>query len=371
MGRDIPKIVYMGSPLFAARLLEFIITMRLADVCAVWTVAKRIRSRVRNRKALRSDEESTPVGQVAQRLNITLHEPEEITALDVAAMRGYEADFIFIVAYGKILPEAFFAAARYGAYNLHFSLLPRYRGAAPITAAILNGDRETGITIQKVVKRMDAGPIVLQEAFAAAELDYEQVLRHSIERAHNLFQVFFTSQVGTNNSPLWAAPRLLEQNETKATYTKKIDATATEMTQAETSLSFHRKMLAFKHWRGVMFFIKEVKYFVVTYQFLRTENFYQSPLFKADQSFAAQTKTLLTDIEWEAWNGKTTVPLHCFKSLKQCFYLLTTQNKRLFLWLNGDLMPIEILTLKRAGGRTITAKDFINGSREKFPIAVN
>ncbi len=97
--------------------------------------------------------------------NLTVHQPLKIRdseAKDVFA--SHAADAAIVVAYGRILPPEFLDAQRHGCINVHFSLLPKYRGAAPVNWAIVNGEKETGVTTTRIVEELDAGPILLQRA---------------------------------------------------------------------------------------------------------------------------------------------------------------------------------------------------------------
>ncbi len=105
-----------------------------------------------------------PVKQAAEALGIPVYQPESLRTVDASApLREAAPDLLVVVAYGEILRKHVLDLAPAGALNVHPSLLPRYRGSAPVRAAILNGDAETGVTIMRLVRKLDAGPIVRQE----------------------------------------------------------------------------------------------------------------------------------------------------------------------------------------------------------------
>lgn len=108
----------------------------------------------------------SPVKTLALSHNIPLMTPEKLDDKTVSAIRAYECDYATVVAYGKIFPEALIGAFPKGVLNVHYSLLPKYRGATPLEAALLAGDTETGVTIQKMVRELDAGDILTQEKTA-------------------------------------------------------------------------------------------------------------------------------------------------------------------------------------------------------------
>lgn len=106
----------------------------------------------------------SPTKSLALAHNIPVLTPEKLDADTIAAIQGYACDYALVVAYGKIFPEELIRSFPKGVLNVHYSLLPKYRGATPLETALLTGEAETGVTIQKMVKEMDAGDIIAQEA---------------------------------------------------------------------------------------------------------------------------------------------------------------------------------------------------------------
>lgn len=106
----------------------------------------------------------TPVKELALSHNIPVLTPEKLDADAITAIRTYACDYALVVAYGKIFPEELIASFSKGVLNVHYSLLPKYRGATPLETALLAGENETGVTIQKMVKELDAGDIIAQSA---------------------------------------------------------------------------------------------------------------------------------------------------------------------------------------------------------------
>jgi methionyl-tRNA formyltransferase len=151
------RVVFMGTPEFAVPALD---ALREAghDILAVYTQPPRPAGRGHA-------EQRSNVHERAVRLQIPVRHPA--TLKDAAAQRDFaalNADVAVIVAYGLILPKPILEAPRLGCVNIHASLLPRWRGAAPIQNAILAGDAETGITIMQMDEGLDAGPILMQES---------------------------------------------------------------------------------------------------------------------------------------------------------------------------------------------------------------
>jgi methionyl-tRNA formyltransferase len=119
----------------------------------------------------------TPVKVLALEHSIPVLTPEKLDTEAVALISACGAEYALCVAYGKIFPEALIAAFPKGVLNVHYSLLPKYRGATPLEAALLAGDTTTGVTVQKMVKALDAGDIVAQQSILIAPTETARELR--------------------------------------------------------------------------------------------------------------------------------------------------------------------------------------------------
>jgi methionyl-tRNA formyltransferase len=150
------RLVFMGTPDFAVpTLLE--IVGRGHDIAAVYTRAARPAGRG---MALTP----SPVEREARRFALPVLTPATLRTADAeAAFRAHGADAVVVVAYGLILPKPILVAAPLGCFNLHASLLPRWRGAAPINRAIMAGDAETGVMVMKMEEGLDTGPVAMAE----------------------------------------------------------------------------------------------------------------------------------------------------------------------------------------------------------------
>lgn len=146
------RIVFMGSPAAAAPALRA--AAEIGDVVAVITRPDRPAGRGRKIS-------STPVAAAAEALGVPVHRPETMRGGEAQALPASLApDVVLVVAYGRILPRRVLDIPPLGCVNVHFSLLPRHRGAAPVARAILAGDVETGVTLMKLDEGMDTGPIL-------------------------------------------------------------------------------------------------------------------------------------------------------------------------------------------------------------------
>ena len=144
------SIVFMGTPQFSVPILEALVAHDY-QVLAVVTQPDR---KVGRKQVL----QQTPVKEAAVRLNLTVFQPEKLSgSQELADVMALQPDLIVTAAYGQFLPTKLLEAAKIAAINVHGSLLPKYRGGAPIQYAVLNGDSEIGITIMHMAKKMDAG----------------------------------------------------------------------------------------------------------------------------------------------------------------------------------------------------------------------
>ena len=150
------RLIFMGTPDFAVpTLIE--LAARGHEVVAVYTRAAKPAGRG-------MDVQRTPVEQEARRLSLPVHTPKTLKDDEAqAAFRAHNADAAVVVAYGLILPKAVLGAPRLGCFNIHASLLPRWRGAAPINRAIMAGDTASGVTIMKMNEGLDTGPMAMAE----------------------------------------------------------------------------------------------------------------------------------------------------------------------------------------------------------------
>lgn len=150
------NIIFMGTPAFAVPSLE--ILLKKHTVCAVVTQPDKPKGRGKKMAF-------SPVKEKALESGIEVLQPVKVRENDfVEKLKQYKADVIIVVAFGQILPESILNMPKYGCINVHGSLLPKYRGAAPIQWAVMNGEKETGITTMFMAKGLDSGDMLLKEA---------------------------------------------------------------------------------------------------------------------------------------------------------------------------------------------------------------
>lgn len=170
------KIVFMGTPAIAAHILERLVTANNPRFRVAAVVTRPDEPRGRGLTLAPSE-----VGAVAARHNLPTLKPTRIKTPEfLAELKSFDPDLLVVAAYGRILPQAILDAPRIMPINVHASLLPRHRGAAPIEGAILAGDSETGVTIMRVVPEMDAGPMILKRAIRIAPDDTQGTLKEKL-----------------------------------------------------------------------------------------------------------------------------------------------------------------------------------------------
>lgn len=158
------SIIFMGTPDFSVPVLEGL-AEKGYDIKAVVTQPDK---KVGRKQKITK----TPAKVAAEKLNIPVYQPVKLSGSEeMDKLIALHADFIVTAAYGQFLPTKFLDSVNIAAVNVHGSLLPKYRGGAPIQYSLLNGDEETGITIMEMVKKMDAGDIYAQKAIKIEEDD--------------------------------------------------------------------------------------------------------------------------------------------------------------------------------------------------------
>ncbi len=148
------RIIYMGTPEISAKTFAELIKSGWNFIALISQMDKEVG---RKRKL-----EDTPTKVVAKKYNIPVYQKEKIR-LDYEFVKELKPDLILTFAYGQIIPQGLLDIPKYGCLNLHGSLLPKYRGAAPIQRAIMNGDKQTGITLMEMIDKMDAGRMYAKE----------------------------------------------------------------------------------------------------------------------------------------------------------------------------------------------------------------
>ena len=203
------KIIFAGTPDFAVPSLQMLLASK-HEVCAVYTQPDRPAGRGQHKHA-------SPVKELALKYEIPVFQPLSLKTDDeLQQLVSFAADLVVVVAYGMILTQAALDVPRLGCINVHGSLLPRWRGAAPIQRAIMAGDEKTGVTIMKIVHKLDAGDMLHKEEYIIGADDTASYLHDKLAElgAIGLSKVLTQMEAGT----LHAEP----QDESLVTYAEKL-----------------------------------------------------------------------------------------------------------------------------------------------------
>jgi methionyl-tRNA formyltransferase len=239
------KIVFMGTPEPAARILE---ALRGGGHEILAVVTQPDRPRGRGQKITFS-----PVKEKALEHNFPVEQPEKVKGNQVfiSRLKSLDPEVIVVVAYGRILPKEILQLPKFGCVNVHASLLPKYRGAAPIQWALLNGEKETGITIMKIDERLDTGDIILQEKIKIEENDDALALTQKLfDRGSDLL-LKALAQIEERRV------KYSPQEEAEATNAPALTKESGEIDWRRSAAEIHNRVRALVPWPGAHTFFKE------------------------------------------------------------------------------------------------------------------
>jgi methionyl-tRNA formyltransferase len=229
------KIIFAGTPEFSVSPLKALLESS-HEVIAVYTQPDRPAGRGRELKP-------SPVKQVALDAGISVHQPVNFkNDEDLELLESLQADLMVVVAYGLILPQRVLDAPRYGCFNIHASILPRWRGAAPIQRAIQAGDAETGVTIMQMEAGLDTGPMLLVEKISIGE-------NETAGELHDRLAPLGASALLDTIELLLAGKLEPErQNDELAVYAHKLDKKEAEIDWQQSAQQINRDIRAFNPW---------------------------------------------------------------------------------------------------------------------------
>jgi len=302
------KVIFAGTPDFAASSLTALLAHPSVTVIAVYTQPDKPAGRGQQLR-----ESAVKTLAIAQGLPI--FQPHSLRdAETMASFAALQADLLVVAAYGQILPAGVLEAPRLGSINVHASLLPRWRGAAPIQRAIMAGDRESGITIMRMVERLDAGPMILQSRCPIAATDTGGTLHD------RLAEMGGAALVAGIDCLLAPTHEELEQAEDLVTYARKIERADRQIDWQRSAVEIARQIRAL----------------------------HPGPL--ASTSLAGITANIVTaEVMAESAGEPGQVTL-----------------KGETLEIHTGAGALKILTLQPAGKNVMAAREFINGYRQRL-----
>ncbi len=202
---------------------------------------------------------SPPTKIWAQERNIGVFQPEKLDDEAFVTLNEHKWDLFIVIAYGKIIPQRIIDIPTYGTLNVHYSLLPRWRGATPVEATLLHGDSETGVTIQQMRYQLDSGPAIAQA----------RIMLDGDETASQLRDVL--TEIGSDllieTLPSYLNNEIIpdEQNENDITTCGLINRSDGEITFDMTDEELHRRYRAYTPWPGIFFFDDNGKRIKITH----------------------------------------------------------------------------------------------------------
>lgn len=245
-----PSFVFFGTPDVASGTLEILKTSGFIPELIVTSIDK-----PQGRKMIISPSE---VKVWAVENNIPMLQPEKLDENFTKSLMTKDYDLFIVVAYGKIIPERILKIPKLGSVNIHYSLLPKYRGASPVEAAILNGEIETGITIQQMAFKMDAGDILLQEKVEIGETETAPELRKRlIKIGGDLLSSNLENIIDGKLTPV-------AQDESGITFCKKIKKEDGEVhLETDNDVELYNKFRAYYNWPRI-FYMYEGSRIIIT-----------------------------------------------------------------------------------------------------------
>ncbi|MDR2239713.1 MAG: methionyl-tRNA formyltransferase [Zoogloeaceae bacterium] len=237
VGEGLMRVVFAGTPEFAAQALASILAAGHA-VPLVLTQPDRPAGRGMNQQA-------SAVKQLASQHGLSLHQPSSLKSeAERAPILAAQPDVMVVAAYGLILPQAVLDMPRLGCLNIHASLLPRWRGAAPIQRAILAGDSETGVTLMRMEAGLDTGPMLLKESLPIAAADTAGVLHDKLAGLGARLIVEALPRLARGELPDVSQPAA------GITYTAKLDKAEAALDWRQSAAQLDRAVRAFNPFPG-------------------------------------------------------------------------------------------------------------------------
>jgi len=210
------KIVFMGTPEFSAPTLEALIKNKF-NILSVYTQPPAKSNRGQKISA-------SPIEEFSKKNKLNFRNPINLNSgEEFKIFKELSADLVVVVAYGQVIPKSFLSIAKFGFINIHASLLPKWRGAAPIQRAIMNGDTKTGVSIMKIEKKLDSGPVLsVKELNIDQNATYGEIEKKLSAIGADLL-IEGLKKIENGNA------KFIDQVHSEATYAKKIDKTETKI----------------------------------------------------------------------------------------------------------------------------------------------
>ena len=237
------KIVFFGSSHFAVPALEALIKSQY-EICSVVTQPDK-------KKGRHLHLGSTDVKALAKQAGLKIFQPESVNYPDsIEHLKSLSADLFVVVAYGQILSQAVLDIPKIFPINIHASLLPKYRGAAPINWAIINGEKSSGVTIIKLIRKMDAGPIITQREIPVNDSDDSVALEDELRKLGAELLIEALQKIKNGDY------KLIDQDEKKAVMAPKLKKNDGSIDWDKPAISIHDLVRGCLPWPGAFTYYK-------------------------------------------------------------------------------------------------------------------
>jgi len=231
------KVIFMGTPPFAEKILSYLIDNKY-DIAAVFTQP--------DKKTGRKQEISkSAVKLMSEKLNLKIFEPAKFNDEVVQNIKNIDPEMIIVAAYGKIIPKEVLEIPKFGAINVHASILPKYRGASPIQNSLLNGEKETGATIMLMDKGIDTGDILNQKKMKISDDETTRSLSEKL--------ALFSGELLIETIPLYINQIIQpqKQDDSQASFCKMLKREDGKIDWNDSTQKIYNKYRAFYPWPGI------------------------------------------------------------------------------------------------------------------------
>jgi len=327
-----PRLVFFSADEISKPCLEFLHNEPSITFCGIITQPQRAKGRGQTLSL-------NPIAQWAQMHDLPFYQAETMNEAAFDWLQQMQPHLVLVMAFGHILKKRFLELPKLGMWNLHVSLLPKYRGASPVQAALLNGDAETGVTLMSMVEAMDAGAWTAQQKTAIAPDDTAVTLREKLAQASAALLHSSLPKLLSRDYVL------IPQNEADATYCKKLSKADGYLDFSKPAAFLERCIRAYQPWPGAYFLKNNERYLVHRAHILADGTARNDLLFP----------TALTSV-------KEKLPANADCTHPTYGQFLTDPNRTVLAVTTGkDLLVID--RIQKAGGKSMNAAEFLRGNR--------
>ena len=344
-----PRLAFLSAAEIAIPCLEFLRNDPTVTLCGIITQPERARGRGQTVSL-------NPIGAWAQMHDLPFYQAETMDDRAYDWLKQMQPDLILVMAFGHILEKRFLELPPLGMWNLHVSLLPKYRGASPIQTALLNGDTETGVTLMSMVEAMDAGSWLSQQMVTIASTDTAVTLKEKLARTSaTLLRSSLPKLLSGNYT-------LTPQNESNVSYCKKIAKSDGCLDFSKSAIQLERCIRAYQPWPGAYFFKNNERYLVRQAHVITGEVSKNAP-----PASGLIKRKPLHDGDMTK-NCRAIVEFSAFNSANSTYGVFLTDSNHTLLAVTTSSGLLAIDCIQKASGKPMGAAEFLRGNRS-FPDA--